>query len=186
IFMLKKAKEFMNEIGASFIITGEVLGQRPMSQNIKAMKIIEKESGLEGLIVRPLSAKLLPESIPEKQGWVKRDSLLDIVGRSRKKQFNLAREFDISDYACPAGGCLLTDPYFSLIIKDLLRSDMLNIDNINLVKNGRYHRITDSLKLIVGRNQEENQILMSLSKERDLIIEPESKGPIAIGRGEIK
>jgi len=114
ILMLRKAKEIMNELGASFIITGEVLGQRPMSQNRKAMEIIEKASGLEGLIVRPLCAKLLPASIPEREGWINRDDLLNITGRSRKKQFELVRKFNISDHACPAGGCLLTDPGFSL------------------------------------------------------------------------
>lgn len=186
ILMFKKAKEFMNEIGASFIVTGEVLGQRPMSQNRKALKIIERESGLEGLIVRPLSAKLLPSSIPEKEGWIKRESLFDIVGRSRKKQFDLVKRFEISGYACPAGGCLLTDPIFSLRIRDLVSSNMLNINNINLIKNGRYSRISNSFKLVVGRNQEENQRLISLAQKEDLIIEPESKGPTAIGRGKIE
>lgn len=186
ILMLRKAKEIMNEIGASFIITGEVLGQRPMSQNRKAMEIIEKASGLEGLIVRPLCAKLLPASIPEQEGWINRDSLLNITGRSRKKQFELAKKFNISDHACPAGGCLLTDPGFSLRIKDLLESDMLDIDNINLIKNGRYFKIASSFKLIVGRNQQENQRLMNCAREGDLILEPEAKGPVAVGRGEIK
>lgn len=185
ILMLKKAKEYMINTGASFIITGEVLGQRPMSQNRKAMETIEKESGLEGIIVRPLSAKLLPPSIPEKEGWIKRDRLLDIGGRSRKRQYNLVEKFNISGYACPAGGCLLTDPIFSLKIKDLLESNMLNIDTIDLLRNGRYFRVDKSLRLIVGRNHEENQRLRNLICEGDLIIEPESKGPTAIGRGEI-
>lgn len=186
ILMLKKTKDFMNKTGAGFIITGEVLGQRPMSQNKKAMGIIERESGLAGLVVRPLSAKLLPPGIPEKEGWIKRENLLDLEGRSRRRQFILTEELDISDYACPAGGCLLTDPIFSLRIKDLLASNMLNIDNINLVKNGRYLRINDSFKLIVGRNEEENQRLINLVNEKDLVIEPESKGPTAVGRGRIE
>ncbi|MFH1352909.1 MAG: hypothetical protein ABIH68_04960 [bacterium] len=185
ILMLRKAKEIMNEIGASFIITGEVLGQRPMSQNRKAMEIIEKASGLEGLIVRPLCAKLLPASIPEKEGWINRDNLLNIAGRSRKKQFELVKKFNISDHACPAGGCLLTDPGFSLRIKDLLKSDMLNTHNVNLAKNGRYFRISDFFKLIIGRNQDENQRLIKLACSGDLTIEPDVKGPSAVGRGEI-
>ncbi|HIE44563.1 MAG TPA: hypothetical protein EYP78_07215 [Candidatus Omnitrophica bacterium] len=183
ILMLRKAKQLMSKIGADFVITGEVLGQRPMSQNRRAMEIIEKESGLEGLIVRPLSAKLLPPTIPEKEGWINRERLLDIVGRTRKRQFSLAKEFGISEYACPAGGCLLTDPIFSARIRDLLNSDMLTLQNINLVKSGRYFRISDSFKLIVGRNQEENQRLMKLTREGDLILELESKGPVAVGRG---
>ena len=185
ILMLRKAKEIMNELGASFIITGEVLGQRPMSQNRKAMEIIEKASGLEGLIVRPLCAKLLPASIPEREGWINRDDLLNITGRSRKKQFELVRKFNISDHACPAGGCLLTDPGFSLRIKDLLESGMLNVDNINLIRNGRYFGVSRLFKLIVGRNQQENQMLINCVREGDLILEPEAKGPVAIGRGEI-
>lgn len=186
ILMFKKAKEFMNNINANFIITGEVIGQRPMSQNRKAIEIIEKESGLEGLIVRPLSGKLLPKTIPEQNGWINRNNLLDISGRSRKKQFNLASEFNISGYACPAGGCLLTDPTFSLRIKDMLNSDMLTIHNINLFKNGRYFRISNSFKLAVGRNQHENQKLISMIQEGDIIIEPETIGPTAIGRGKIE
>lgn len=183
ILMLKKSKEFMNEIDASFIVTGEVLGQRPMSQNRRAMELIEKESGLEGLLVRPLSAKLLPLSIPEKEGWIKREELLDIEGRSRKRQLELTKGYNISDYSTPAGGCLLTDPGFSLRIKDLVNAKMLNIHSINLVKNGRYFRISDSFKLVVGRNHEENQKLMKLVREGDIILEPESRGPIAIGWG---
>lgn len=186
ILMFKKAKEFMNEIDAAFIVTGEVLGQRPMSQKRYAMGIIEKESGLEGFIVRPLSGKLLPPSIPEEKGWIKRGNLFDILGRSRKKQFDLLKRFKISDYAWPAGGCLLTDPIFSLKIKDLISSDMLNIDNINLIKNGRYFKIGRFFKLVVGRNKEENVRLISLARKGDLILKTESKGPVAIGRGEVK
>jgi len=183
ILMLKKAKEFMENINASFIITGEVLGQRPMSQNRKAIQIIEKESGLEGLIVRPLSAKFLPPSIPEKEGWISRDKLLNIIGRSRKMQLALAKQYKINNFKCAAGGCLLTDPIFSKIVEDLIRSNMLTIENVNLIKNGRYFRITDSFKLVVGRNQSENQKLLHLAKTGDLVIESEEKGPVAIGRG---
>ncbi len=113
ILMFKTAKKFMQEIGASFIVTGEVLGQRPMSQKSPTLRLIEKESGLEGLILRPLSAKLLPETIPEKNGWVNREKLLSISGRGRKEQISLVKEFEMGDYPCPSGGCLLTDPCFS-------------------------------------------------------------------------
>ncbi|MCX7910705.1 MAG: hypothetical protein N2505_03900, partial [Endomicrobia bacterium] len=120
IMMLRYTKKIMQEVGALFVVTGEVLGQRPKSQNIKALKIIEKEAGLEGLILRPLSAKVLPETIPEKLGWVQRDKLFNIVGRQRKIQIELAKNFDMKNYPCPSGGCLLTDPNFSKRIKDVL------------------------------------------------------------------
>ncbi len=183
ILELKKAHQLMKELGASFIVTGEVLGQRPMSQNRRAIELIEKESGVEELIVRPLSAKLLPPSIPEKENWINREELLDIEGRCRKRQFELATKFNISGYSSPAGGCLLTDPGFSLRVKDLLQSNMLDTDCINLIKRGRYFSISDSFKLVVGRNHEENQKLIKLAKKGDVIFEPESKGPVAIGRG---
>src|SRR4030067_1983115 len=120
IFMLKKAKDYMKEGSASFLVTAEVLGERPMSQRKDAMRLIEKEAGLEGVILRPLSAKLLPPSIPEKEGWIDRERLLNIQGRSRKTQIELAAFFGIQDYTCPAGGCLLTDPGFAKRIKDLM------------------------------------------------------------------
>ena len=185
ILMLKKAKELMNEAGAGFIITGEVLGQRPMSQNRKAMDSIEKESGLEGLIVRPLSAKFFPITIPEKNGWIKSDNLLHISGRSRKKQYDLVEKYKISGFSCPAGGCLLTDADFSLRLKTLIDMDMFNIYNINLLKNGRFFRVSDSMILVVGRNKEENERLLHLAKDGDLLIEAEARGPAAVGRGKI-
>ncbi len=113
IMMFKKAGQFMKESGASFVFTGEVLGQRPMSQRKDTMRIIEKESGLEGLIVRPLCARLLPETIPEKEGIVDRNQLLRIQGRSRKEQIKMAENLQIQDYPCSAGGCLLTEKGFA-------------------------------------------------------------------------
>jgi len=184
ILMHKKAKEYMERSGASFIITGEVLGQRPMSQHRAALKIIEKESHLEGLILRPLSAKLLTETIPEKEGWVKRDELLDINGRSRKPQMSLAKELSIGDYPCPAGGCLLTDPGFAQRIKDLMRHAELNIHDIRLLKIGRHFRLSNDAKLIVGRNEKENDQLLTLRQKGDIYTYPkEDRGPVAIGRG---
>ncbi|MBA3065598.1 hypothetical protein FP828_03810 [bacterium] len=185
IFMLKKAGEFMRQIGAKFIITGEVLGQRPMSQNRKAMEVIEKESGLEGFIVRPLSAKFFPPSLPEREGWINRAMLLGIKGRSRKKQYDLTEKLRVSGFACPAGGCLLTDRNFSLIVNDLINSDMLTVPNINLAKNGRYFSIGRFFKLFVGRNERENIILKKFARKGDLFLESESKGPVAVGRGEL-
>ncbi len=185
ILKLKKAKELMEEIGASFIITGEVLGQRPMSQNKRAMEIIEKESGLKGLIVRPLCAKVLPESIPEKNKWVDREKFYEIKGRRRKEQLRLTAELKISDYACPAGGCLLTDKFYSLKIRDLIDSDMFNLETIKLTKYGRYYSISKDFKLIIGRNEIENNLIAGLKRENDILFIPDCKGPIALGIGKI-
>lgn len=184
ILKYKKAKEYMNEIGASFIVTGEVLGQRPMSQNLKAMQIIEKESGLEGLIVRPLCAKVLPESIPEKEKWVDREKFFKITGKSRKEQLRLTKKLNIIEYACPSGGCLLTDKFYSLKVRDLINSNMFTLENIKFFNFGRYFKITDKFKIIIGRNETENNIIKGLIKNGDILFLPETKGPIAAGRGD--
>ncbi len=185
IFIQMKAKEYMEEIGASFLITGEVLGQRPMSQHRNALRTIEKESGLEGLVLRPLSARLLPETIPEKNGWVDRMKLLDISGRSRKPQIAKALEYGINDYPCPAGGCLLTDLGFSRRMRDLLEYTLEPLLNdIELLKLGRHFRLSKKAKLVVGRDEKENEELMRLAKEGDFLFRPiEIKGPVGIGRG---
>jgi len=185
ILMHKKAKEYMVEIGASFVITGEVLGQRPMSQYRRALKIIEKESGLEGLVLRPLSANLLPPTVPEEMGIVDREKLLNISGRSRKPQMALARDYKIGNYPCPAGGCLLTDPGFSRRMKDLMAHSEITLNDIELLKVGRHFRLSHSCKIIIGRNKEENERILKLSKVGDLCFEPkEVMGPIGIGRGD--
>src|SRR5262245_8439721 len=121
IFMFGKARGLLEEYGARFLFTGEVLGQRPMSQHRFALRTIEKESGLEGLVVRPLSGQLLPPTVPEKEGWLRRDDLLAISGRSRKEQMRLAAEYGIDDYPQPAGGCcVLTDESYSRRLKEQL------------------------------------------------------------------
>ena len=185
ILMLRKAKEFMQEIGAKFIVTGEVLGQRPMSQHKQALKVIEKESGLEGLVLRPLSARLLPETIPEREGWVARDKLLNFSGRTRKPQIDLAKTFNIKDYPCAAGGCLLTDPGFAKRVKDLINYGELSLNNVELLKIGRHFRISENTKLAVGRNKKENEELVNLSKENDYLFFPNEglAGPTSLGRG---
>ena len=163
IFMFKKAKEYMRESGADFIVTGEVLGQRPMSQHMKAIKLIEREIGLEGLVVRPLCAKLLPPSIPEEEGLIDRERLLAIEGRSRKPQIKLAAEKGITDYACPAGGCLLADKSFGRRLKDLLGRDPdADVVQVRLLKYGRHFRLPDGTKIIVGRDKSENDTLEKL------------------------
>jgi tRNA-specific 2-thiouridylase len=184
ILFFCKSKELMQEVGASFIITGEVLGQRPMSQFRRQMNIIEKEAGLDGLVLRPLSAKLLAPTIPEKNGWISRERMLDIAGRSRKPQMALAKELGINDYPCAAGGCLLTYPEFANRIRDLINHDELDMQNIDLLKAGRYFRLSPSAKLIVGRNENENKMLSMLAKEGDYLFGPETiNGPIAVGKG---
>lgn len=185
IYIFRKAGEYMKKTGASFIFTGEVLGERPMSQRRDAMHIIERESGLKGLIVRPLSAKLMEPSIPEKEGLVDREKMLAISGRSRKPQMALARNFGINDYPCPAGGCLLTDPGFARRIRDLIdHNPDLTLNDVQLLKLGRHFRLSDKAKLAVGRNEEENKKLTSLAAVDDLRFLPvDVTGPVGIGRG---
>jgi len=184
ILMLRRAKELMQNEGAEFVITGEVLGQRPMSQHRQALEIIEKKSGLENLVLRPLSARLLPETIPEQQGWVKRDKLLNFSGRTRKLQIELAKNLNIKDYPNPAGGCLLTDPEFTKRLKDILEEGELNLDNVELLKIGRHFRIGKDTKLVVGRDEKENKYLLNLAKENDFLFMPTVlAGPTSLGRG---
>ena len=185
ILMLKKSREIMQDLGASFVITGEVLGQRPMSQHRDALMRIEKESGLEGLLLRPLSAKLLPLSTPEVLGWVDRAQLLKISGRSRKEQKELIKRYNIKDYPNAAGGCLLTDPGFSKRLQDLMAHAELNLENIELLKVGRYLKIAETSRLVVGRDEKENEFLTAIAKDNDFLFMPVSiMGPVALGRGD--
>ncbi len=170
IFLFKKAKAYMEEIGARFIFSGEVLGQRPMSQHKRAMNLIEKESGLQGLILRPLSAKLLPPTIPEEQHWVDREKLLDIQGRRRLPQLELAKKIRVKDYPCPGGGCRLTDPQFAKRIKEALDFGEDSIRDIRLLKYGRHVRLPSGAKVIVGRNEEENKILIQYMNPEDIAL----------------
>lgn len=186
IFMLKKAKAYMEETGASFIVTGEVLGQRPMSQRRDAMRLIEKEAGLEGYIVRPLSAKFLPVTIPEKEGWINRETLPEFQGRSRKPQIKLADHYGIRDYPCPAGGCLLTDPQFANRMKDLMLSNpKFSLNDVHLLKIGRHFRLSHNLKLVVGRNEEDNKKIQTFTQEGDILLKAlHIPGPLSLLRGE--
>ena len=184
IFMLKRARDFMLRHKANFIITGEVLGQRPMSQNKPALRKIEKESGLEGFILRPLSAQLLSWTIPEQRGWVQRSQLFSFSGRSRKPQLELAGQLGLQGFNQPAGGCLLTDPGFSRRLRDLLTYQReFNLDDIELLKLGRHFRVSDQAKLVLGRNQAENQRLTGFLREGDFLMEPTGvPGPTALLR----
>jgi len=185
IFMLKKAKSMMPELGASFLITGEVVGQRPMSQKRETLSLIERRADVEGLVLRPLSAQLLPQTLAEEKGWIKRSDLLDISGRSRKSQMRLAIDFNIGAYQNPAGGCLLTDPSFSKRVKDLMSHNELTHENLKLLKSGRMFRLNDEAKLIVGRNEENNNALAALIEKEDVFFSPtlEISGASALGRG---
>jgi tRNA-specific 2-thiouridylase len=169
--MLRKAGDMLQNEGASFIVTGEVLGQRPMSQNKKALFIVAAESGYGNLILRPLSAKRLPITVPEEKGWVRREELRGLSGRSRKPQMELARTLGVTEYPSPGGGCLLTDQIFSKRLKDLF-SFRPNpaLRDIELLKVGRHFRLGPHTKLVVGRNKQENDVLLSLSEHTDLIL----------------
>jgi tRNA U34 2-thiouridine synthase MnmA/TrmU len=158
--MVRQAGKMVEEQGFDFIFTGEVLGQRPFSQTRPSLRAVEKESGFVDRILRPLSARLLPETRPEKEGLVDRSLLLDIQGRSRRRQMALADHFGIRDYPAPAGGCLLTDPVFSRRLKELLshNPDPL-LREVELLKTGRHFRLVSGLKIVVGRNQGENECI---------------------------
>lgn len=185
IYILKKAKEFMKEINADLIFTGEVLDQRPKSQHLKALKIVERESDLEGKLLRPLSAHQLKMTIYEQEGLIDRKKLLGIRGRSRKTQMKLAREHRLLEnyYAC--GGCLLTDENFANRLRDSFKfNKKLMIEDIPILRTGRHFRYKDT-KIIVGRNEKENKVLLTLKKPNDLIMEAKGvPGPITIIQGE--
>ncbi|MFH1982041.1 MAG: tRNA 4-thiouridine(8) synthase ThiI [Pseudomonadota bacterium] len=161
--MFRLAGEEMDRGNFHFLFSGEVAGQRPMSQTKPSLRYVEKHSGCNGYIIRPLSARLLPETEPEKKGWVDRERLLNISGRSRKPQIELARRYGVTDYPAPAGGCLLTDVGYSVRLKDLMsRAQDMTVRALNLLKYGRHLRLNASTKLIVGRKQAENDAIQQL------------------------
>jgi tRNA-specific 2-thiouridylase len=186
ILMITQAYQVMKEKKASFIVTGEVLSQRPKSQFLWGLSIIDRDSHIKGLILRPLSAKLLQETIPEQKGWVDRDKLYNFSGRVRGPQFDLAQKMGITDYPAPAGGCLLTDPIFARRVYDLLIHDELTMENIELLKLGRYFRLSNQFIFLVGRNEKDNLTLFSQAKPEDYIFTPShTKGPTGLGKGMI-
>jgi tRNA U34 2-thiouridine synthase MnmA/TrmU len=161
--MFKLAGELMRAKNFDFLFSGEVLGQRPMSQNKSSLGYVEKHSGFKGYIVRPLSARNLPLTIPEKEGLVERDRLLDISGRGRNRQIKLAQKFGISDYPAPAGGCLLTDKNFSNRLRDLFdHQDECTEEELHLLKHGRHFRLNPNAKLIVGRTEDDNENILNI------------------------
>jgi len=168
VLMLREARGFMELTGADFLITGEVVGQRPMSQRKNCFPMIDRAADVKGLVVRPLSGKLLPVTIPEEKGLISRDMLLDFNGRSRKPQMTLAEEFGLTKYPTPAGGCLLTEPNYSYKLRELLdHNNDPEYTDINFLRVGRHFRFSPDCKIIVGRNNEENETIKSLSGPDD-------------------
>lgn len=180
IFILKEAKKLMKKIDADFLVTGEVLNERPMSQHLSALSIVEKEAGVEGILLRPLSAKLLPETLPEKKGLVDRSKLLDISGRQRTRQIELASKFNIK-YPSPGGGCKLCEKEFAAKVRDLFKNEkIISANDIELLNIGRHFRINGA-KVIIGRNKEENKQLEKLAGKKDFLLEAQDiMGPITL------
>ncbi|HEX9191354.1 MAG TPA: hypothetical protein VF847_04610 [Candidatus Deferrimicrobiaceae bacterium] len=169
IFTFRKARSFMEEIGASFLVTGEVVGQRPMSQRDDALRRIERHSGCSGLVLRPLSARHLPPTLPERERWVDRERFLAITGRSRKEQIRLAASYGIGDYPCPAGGCLLTDRGFSAKVRDLVENEPdFRMHDVHLLKAGRHFRVR-GIRAIVAKSEEENRRLEALCRGKEVV-----------------
>lgn len=169
--MARMAREMLHGEQADFVITGDVLGQRPMSQNKKSLDLIAMESGLNNLLLRPLSAKCLSATIPETEKWVDRTALMGIQGRSRKPQMELARRLNITDYPSPAGGCVLTEKGFSRRLKDLFTFNTdIDEKDLGLLKLGRHFRVGSETKVVVGRNRQENLHISALRKRENIIL----------------
>ncbi len=189
ILMCTRAKELMHEYGASFIISGEVLGQRPMSQRRDTLRVIERDSDNHGLLLRPLSAKLMTPTLAETEGLIEREKLLDFSGRGRSRQIRLAADYGITDFPAPAGGCILADPILSKriakIYKDefAVKSDEITVTDIRLLLVGRQFVLPGEHWLIVGRNEKENNQIEGFAQEGDtLLYMPDRPGPAALLR----
>lgn len=184
LLMLKEAKKIMKKENCDFIATGEVLGERPMSQNKNSLELVEKKSSLQGLLLRPLSAKLLPPTVAEKNKLVERNKLFGISGRGRFRQLALAKKYKLAGFPSPAGGCLLTDPAFSKRLGKLLekKSDPA-LSDLKLLKLGRHFWQGDVL-IVVGRNEEENKKIRKIASENDILTELKNiTGPLTLIRG---
>jgi len=185
IFMLQKAGAVMEELGSPFIITGEVLGQRPMSQRRDTLSVIERDSGLRGRILRPLSALVLPPTQAELDDLIDRSRLLGISGRSRTAQFSLAARYGIRGFSAPAGGCLLTDENFSEKLRDLFleQKDISPLD-IRLLTIGRHFKVSPGVRIVLGRDSRENDVLAEIASPGYHLFQPaDFKGPVAILTG---
>ena len=189
IFMVKKAKEWMEAHDFDFIITGEVIGQRPMSQRKDTMPVVQRDSGVADRLLRPLCARNLPETLPEREGWVKREELYDFSGRTRKPQMALAKEFGFKDYAQPAGGCcFLTDKQYAVKLTDLWQSRgarEYELDDIMLLKVGRHIRPAPNYKLIVAREEGEGKFLQGYKRQYPRLRVTSHGGPLTLIDGEL-
>ena len=188
-FMVGKAFDWMQQHGFDFVITGEVMGQRPMSQRKDTMPVVARESGARDRLLRPLCAKHLPETLPEREGWVDRDAMYDFHGRSRKPQMALAERFGFSDYAQPAGGCcFLTNRQYTVKLKDLWESRGARdyeLDDIMLLKVGRHLRPRPHFKLIIAREDGENQFLSGYRRQFTHLRTMSHGGPLSLVDGEV-
>jgi tRNA-specific 2-thiouridylase len=186
IFMFRHAKRIMEETDAQFLITGEVVAQRPMSQHKPTLFHIEKQAGLQRLIVRPLSARILPPTLPEEKGWIHRDQLYEISGRNRREQMALAESFGIRTYNQPAGGCVLTDPAYAKRAKVLLRhrdKSTLCPEDFNLLRLGRHFWMEEGLHVVVGRHEKDNEYLESFRSGRWAFEAADVTGPLVLAEG---
>ncbi|MCS7216863.1 MAG: tRNA 4-thiouridine(8) synthase ThiI [Candidatus Bipolaricaulota bacterium] len=188
IFMVRKAGELLEAEGASFVVTGEVLGQRPMSQHLPALELVARESGLGERLVRPLSGRLLGPTFPERMGWVRREDWLDLQGRSRKRQMELAQAWGIPAYTPPGGGCcLLLERAYAKRLRDLIREkgvDALTKEDFALLRYGRHFRLGPKVRVVVGRDELENAALLALAGGHTLLAFPDVPGPVALVVGE--
>ncbi len=187
-FMVKKAVQWMEEHEFDFIITGEVVGQRPMSQRKDTMPVVAKDSGSKELLVRPLSAKQLPPTLPEREGWLDREKLLDFNGRTRKPQIALAKHYGFDDYAQPAGGCcMLTDENYAIKLQDMWAnrsSREYELDDIIMLKMGRHFRLAPHLKIIIGREEGENNFMQGYKNQFVSIFPTSHPGALCLVDGE--
>jgi len=181
-YMFRVAKGIMSELGASFIVTGEVLGQRPMSQRADALQQVTKlaDDKEDKLILRPMCAKLLEPTTPEIEGWVDREKLLDISGRSRERQLSLVKEYGWEEYESPGGGCLLTEAHYSDRIREFVKHDDFTVPDIDLLKFGRHFRLPDGAKVVVGRNQEDNEGLQRVQSDKYIALKLPIGGPFSL------
>ncbi len=178
--MIRVAKEYMKKVDAKFIISGEVLNQRPMSQRLPAINAVNKLANAQNIVLRPLSAKLLPPTLPEIKGWVDREKLLAINGRDRKIQLELAKKYNLEHFESPSGGCLLTDINFSKRLKDYSKYLTLTKDEIDILKVGRHFNV-DGIKIIISRNKDENPYLKEYKGDKFYKMFPDNfKGPIGL------
>jgi tRNA-specific 2-thiouridylase len=182
IYQLRLAKQLLPEYDASLLATGEILDQRPNSQRCDALDIVERDAGVRGILLRPLTALHLRPTIPELEGWIDRGKLLDLKGRGRVRQIELAARYGITEYPTPAGGCLLTSEEYSQKVADLLaRHSTLTMRMVELLRFGRHLRLTPEVKIIVGKDAAENEHLIKLAGREDFVLETQAcAGPITL------